>query len=234
MMKGAILDRHIATSPCVGVKLPRSSDHEREENRYLTMDEYHALWSAMDEHFQPLLDTLAGTGIRWGEAEALQVKSLDLAAGTLRVVRAAKYNGAAGTREFGPTKTKKSRRTITLPPQLVDTLDPIIDGRGGEELVFTMARGGQLRHASFHQRYWWTPATTAVPPPRPRIHDLRHSHASWLIAAGVPLPVIQARLGHESITTTIDTYGHLLPEMQAAEIQAAAAVFANRPTAIEG
>jgi integrase len=42
-------------------------------------------------------------------------------------------------------------------------------------------------------------------------HDLRHTHVAWLIAGGAPLPHIQARLGHESITTTIDTYGHLLP-----------------------
>lgn len=44
---------------------------------------------------------------------------------------------------------------------------------------------------------------------RPRVHDLRHTHASRLIEAGVPLPVIQVRLGHESITTTVGTYGHL-------------------------
>lgn len=44
----------------------------------------------------------------------------------------------------------------------------------------------------------------------PRIHDLRHTHTSWLIAGKVPPPVIQARLGHESITTTVDRYGHLL------------------------
>src|SRR5918993_1667416 len=44
-----------------------------------------------------------------------------------------------------------------------------------------------------------------------RFHDLRHTHVAWLIAGGAPLPHIQARLGHESITTTIDTYGHLLP-----------------------
>ena len=43
-----------------------------------------------------------------------------------------------------------------------------------------------------------------------RFHDLRHTHVAWLIAGGAPLPHIQARLGHESITTTIDTYGHLL------------------------
>jgi hypothetical protein len=42
-------------------------------------------------------------------------------------------------------------------------------------------------------------------------HDLRHTHVAWLVAGGAPLPHIQARLGHESITTTIDTYGHLLP-----------------------
>lgn len=46
----------------------------------------------------------------------------------------------------------------------------------------------------------------------PRIHDLRHTHASWLIAAGAPLPDVQARRGHENITTTVDTYGHLLPD----------------------
>src|SRR5829696_10449866 len=44
-----------------------------------------------------------------------------------------------------------------------------------------------------------------------RTHDLRHTHLAWLIAGGAPLPHIQARLGHQSITTTIDTYGHLLP-----------------------
>lgn len=44
-----------------------------------------------------------------------------------------------------------------------------------------------------------------------RFHDLRHTHVAWLVAGGAPLPHIQARLGHESITTTIDTYGRLLP-----------------------
>lgn len=44
---------------------------------------------------------------------------------------------------------------------------------------------------------------------RPRPHDLRHTNASWLIQAGVPLPVIQRHLGHESIQTTVDRYGHL-------------------------
>jgi len=51
---------------------------------------------------------------------------------------------------------------------------------------------------------------------RPRVHDLRHTHASWLIHEGVPLPIIQRRLGHESIQTTVDTYGHIMPDAAAA------------------
>jgi integrase len=58
----------------------------------------------------------------------------------------------------------------------------------------------------------WTPAVKEADlGKRPTIHSLRHSSASWLIAAGLPLPVIQRRLGHEQISTTIDRYGHLAP-----------------------
>src|SRR5690606_12851474 len=84
--------------------------------------------------------------------------------------------------------------------------------------------GGAQRHGHFTSRSWapavrkasdvelceslgLTPLTRV-----PTIHDLRHTHASWLIARGVPLPYIQARLGHESITTTVNTYGHLVAD----------------------
>jgi integrase len=59
---------------------------------------------------------------------------------------------------------------------------------------------------------------------KPRPHDLRHTHVAWLIAANVPLPAIQARLGHESITTTVDRYGHLVQQLDdevAAAVEAA-------------
>ncbi|MFC9229973.1 tyrosine-type recombinase/integrase [Streptomyces decoyicus] len=64
---------------------------------------------------------------------------------------------------------------------------------------------------------------------RPRMHDLRHTHASWLIGGKVPLPVIQARLGHESITTTVDRCGHLLESSDAEVV--AAVEWAMNPTA---
>lgn len=81
-----------------------------------------------------------------------------------------------------------------------------------------------------------------VPPPpcgcpgtllvSPRIHDLRHTHASWLLGAGVPIHVVQARLGHESIQTTVDTYSHLMPDAQQMAASAAALVFTPRPPAL--
>jgi len=68
---------------------------------------------------------------------------------------------------------------------------------------------------------------------RPRIHDLRHTHVSWLIAAGVTPAVIQARLGHESITTTIDRYGHLFPDAQQAAADAASLAFGRIRPALD-
>lgn len=82
--------------------------------------------------------------------------------------------------------------------------------------MFTPPLGSWWRHSSFYDRRW-LPALAAANArglvKRPRIHDLRHTHVAWLIAGHAPLPAIQRRLGHKSITTTIDRYGHLLPEI---------------------
>ena len=78
--------------------------------------------------------------------------------------------------------------------------------------MFTADRGGVVHDGNFRWRIWSKAVEDAKLGKKPRIHDLRHSHASWLIAAGVPLPVIQRRMGHESIQTTVDVYGHLAPD----------------------
>ncbi len=80
--------------------------------------------------------------------------------------------------------------------------------------MFTTRDGRVVHHANFRQRVWLPALERAPGVPRLRIHDLRHTHVAWLIAAGIPLPVIQRRLGHESIKTTVDTYGHLAPDLQ--------------------
>ena len=93
-----------------------------------------------------------------------------------------------------------------------------------------------MRSHGFSRRVWapalertWPSVdengNAVTPALRPRIHDLRHTGASWMIQAGVPLPVIQQHLGHESIQTTVAVYGHLYRHsMEAASDAIAAAL----------
>lgn len=118
--------------------------------------------------------------------------------------------------ELGGPKSPKSRRTVALQRSLTPAIAEQLRGLGVDDLAFQNTKGDPLRSDLFRRMYWLPtmrllldredePYFDQAPTP----HDLRHTHASWLIAAGVPLPVIQARLGHETITTTVDTYGHL-------------------------
>lgn len=178
------------------------------------------------EALPPRYQLLAGAGLRWGEAAALEVRDITLTgerAGTVSVTKAWK-TGESGP-VVGAPKTARSRRTVTLPRALAERIaEHIADapprprGPGGVgDLLLTNAAGRPIRNWVFHG-HTWGPALDALEEAgalRPRIHDLRHTHASWLIAAGVPLMVIQRRLGHESIKTTSDRYGHLADDADA-------------------
>lgn len=225
----AVEKTYLSKNPTKGIRLPRGKEGEAVEMRLLTPAEYADIESRMVEQYRPLLRFLAGTGCRWGEAVALTVADVQLP--NVRIRRALKWS-PDNQRDVGATKTKKSNRTVAIPLDLHDELTALCKGKKKADLVFTASRGGQVQHRTFWSRYW-LPAVEHMDP-RPRIHDLRHSHASWLLGGGVPIHVVQARLGHESIQTTVDTYGHLLPDAQLAASNAAQAVFqARAPKAIQ-
>lgn len=231
MLKMAAQDGKIPRSPTIGVIPPRRTAHETVEHRYLTEDEFWRVLDATPDHWQPLIMMLAGTGMRWGEAAALTVGDIDTKALTVKVTKAEKRDADnPSKRVVGPTKSRKSRRTITLPVEVVDAVRPLLD-RPRTARLFLPPRGGPLRHKTFYVDIWQKTilAKVNLDGQQPRLHDLRHSHVAWLIAAGASLPVIQARLGHEKITTTIDTYGHLLPDVQRAAADAASMVLGKRP-----
>jgi len=232
IFKTAVMDGLIPRSPCVGIKLAARTTHERAEHRYLTHAEFWQLLDQTPPYWQPLVLTLAGTGMRWGEAAALEVGDVDLDTWTVRITKAEKWDSSKAVRLIGPTKTGRSRRTVTLPVEVVDAVRPLIEGRKRTERLFVPPKSDTLRHKTFYTDIWIKRCTVGLEP-RPRIHDLRHSHVAWLIAANKSLPVIQARLGHEKITTTIDTYGHLVPDVQRAAADAASLVLGTRPKAIE-
>lgn len=211
-------------NPCRGMRLPRTTHADR-EHTYLTREEFAELYRLIPAFYQPLVMLLVGTGLRFGEATALRVRDVDLAAREARIVQAWKATNGNG-RRLGPTKTLRSTRTVALPANVCDLIRPFMAGRDPDTFVITNRRGGPVRQAAFW-RGTWRPAVAEFagdeyevdrrtfklvktgPGKHPRVHDLRHTFASWHIQAGTPLPVIQRQLGHESIQTTVDTYGHL-------------------------
>ena len=138
-----------------------------------------------------------------GEATALRPGDIDRAKGTVRITRAWKRTYANGGYELGTPKTKRSIRTVNVPLPVLEKLDYT------GEWLFTNRADRPLRHNGFHERVWAPAVARAGLKPRPRVHDLRHTCASWMVAAGVPLPVVQTHLGHESINTTISLYCHI-------------------------
>jgi integrase len=220
----AVEDGLIGNNPAAGVKIrqvePVSAD------TFLSAGELAILVGAIPIHYQPLVIFLAGTGCRWGEATALTVGDVDLDARVplLRVTKAWQRTGDGST-SLGPPKTRAGIRTVSLSPEVVSVIRPLCDGKRQDALVFTNPSGGRVRGSNFHTLVWQPTLKrlndAGALTKHPRVHDLRHAHASTLVAAGVPLNVVQRRLGHEKITTTVDRYSHLAPDYL--EVSAAAA-----------
>lgn len=231
MLKMAVLDGHLERSPTQGIKLGRRTDHEKVEHRYLTPGEILQVISDTSARYKPLVWTLAGTGMRWGEATALQPGDFDLANRTVRVIRAWKRDREKGF-YIGPVKTGKAKRTIALPSEVIEAVEELVRTRRRTDLLFTNRNGDPVKHQPFYREHWTKSCTKNIAEPRPRIHDLRHSHVAILIAQRTPPPVIQARLGHEKVTTTMDTYGHLYPDLHVAAAEAVSLAFASAPRPI--
>lgn len=205
-LASAVKAGHMSSNPAAGTRLPST---ERPDMVFLTHEDFDQLLAEIPEQWKPLPEFLVNSGARFGEVAALRPSDVNRKAGTVRIARAWKRTYTAGGYELGPPKTKRSRRTISVARELLDRLDYTGEwlftnsGRGAR------SRGGPVRVSNFRANVWWPAIERAKLDPRPRVHDLRHTCASWLIQAGVPLPVIQRRLGHESIQVTVDVYGHL-------------------------
>ena len=205
------LDKIVRT-PARGVKLP-SLRESRSAIRVLTHDEAARLHEAIDPRYRVAVSLGAHAGLRAGEVFGLQVENLDLLRRRLRV--AATLTNLNGSVSLGPPKTEASKRTISISQAFCDELAAHLAeyGTGPEGVVVSSPQGSWIRAASWWQRFW-NPGVEAAGLQRPlRFHDLRHTHASWLIAEGAHAKAIQGRLGHSSIVVTMDVYGHLMPEM---------------------
>jgi integrase len=215
----AVVDEKAPTNPFAGLKLP--DDHGADEMCFLTRDEFRTLHDLAPARYRLLLRTLVESGLRWGEVTALQPRHL---VGDTLVVDQAWKADAHGRMTFpGPPKTKAGRRTVAIPDALADELRILAGGKRASDYLFTSPDGYPLRNGTFHSRVWGPLVDAAEPVigKRPRIHDLRHTQVSWLIADGVDVYRIMQRMGHTSVATTQGTYGHLF-ERDETDVKAAA------------
>ncbi|MDQ1053159.1 integrase [Arthrobacter sp. SORGH_AS 212] len=215
-------------NPCAGIRLPKDAQ-AGDHMRFLTKEEYNALDAVMSPTFRPFFGFLVDTGLRVGEATALAAEDFDLdgPTPTVRVNKAWKED--ENSRYYiGPPKTKRSRRTVPLAGQTVDLVRDLVEA-AEDGLVFRLQRGGVMRSSSI---YWhgWEPAWRKLgvdPGKWARVHDLRHTHASWMIAGGMDLFQLSHRLGHESTRTTDTRYAHLMPSAQKTGAALAASALAR-------
>ena len=183
---------------------------------------------------EALFRLLAMTGMRRGEVVALRWSDVDVAHRRLTVNQSATV--VDGDEVVSTPKTRRSRRVIDLDPETVTLLKQhrarqrellLMVGATAtaSDRVFTNEVGGPLRPASVGQAFRRLVGGAGVPVIR--LHDLRHTHASHLLMAGVNVKVVSERLGHASVSFTLDTYGHVMPGQQAEAAAAAAALLGD-------
>ena len=210
MLTEAVRRRVLLANPAKHCRLPHAPGHVAV---ILSLGELQTLYTAFDPADALAVELTATTGLRAGEVWGLQVH--DLRGSVLRVERALK--DINGHLELGPTKTH-STRDVTLPTAFAARLRAHTVGRRKFAPMFAGPTGARVRHNLWSSRVWRKGVRAAFPPPsypvahrHLRFHDLRHTHASLLLAAGYPATAVAQRLGHASVTTTLNIYAHALP-----------------------
>ncbi len=200
---------HIHTNPFTQLQRGERPKHDDQRpKRILTLDEMNALIAAADtDTFRCLIELLLSTGTRIGEALGLTIQDLDR---THNLIRVEYQLGRDGIRS--PLKTTESRRAIDIPPALTRRLANLAAANGTifkpEALIFASRNGGGLERKTVRNALTRAAKNANLNTPHPTLHDLRHSHASMLIALDVPLTDVQHRLGHRKPDTTLRIYTH--------------------------
>lgn len=219
----------IRTNPCDGIKLPRAI---QAEPIFLSAEEVEQLARATRPPYDILVRLAVATGLRPSELCGLRVGRLNLLQGTLEAAEAVTV--VRGAIEIGPTKSY-ARRTVGVPRSVSDELGVHLAGhRDRDTFVFTAPMGGPLRRDHLYKRIFKPAVLAAGLDPRLRVHDLRHTCASLLIQLGAHPKAIQERLGHSSITVTMDVYGHLFPSIAEALTERLDEVLCTARTATSG
>lgn len=213
-MKAAVYAGILAVNPCSGIVLPTP---EPGHERFLTRGEFDLALANMGEPCRSAAIGLATTGMRFGELAGLHWDQVDMLGGTITVL----LTWDEADRRVKAYPKSKKQRTIPIPTALRGLLEQLWEAdpptrscglehagrrKCASSLVFTAAEGGPLDSGNLRHRQF-APALAAAGIAPARLHDLRHSYASWLVQAGVPLQAVGDLLGHASLATTM-RYAH--------------------------
>jgi integrase len=213
VLRSAVYDRRIASSPCFKIKIPEIPPRSLTN---LTPEQARRLLAACRDEDRAVIAVGLGTGLRQAEALGLCADKVNLLKRELSVERQCITLAHGNTRPYltSQLKTRASRRRLPLPDFVVQALDAHLEAGtlGPDGALFVSSRGNLWRRGSFNESVWKPSLRRANLPEALGFHALRHTFASGLIAENVHPRVIQARLGHASITETMDTYGPLFPD----------------------
>jgi integrase len=237
-LKQAVKWLLLAHNPATQVDLPRAS---RKEMKALSTDEAaRFLTAAKGDRWSALFALALTTGMRPEEYLGLQWNDVDLEKGIVTVQRALVWQRKGGGWAFTAPKTSRSRRSIPIPTSVIYALKAHKRQQAAErlkagaeyqnyDLVFASLEGTPIMTRNLLRRHFKPILKTAKLPTTTRLYDLRHSCATLLLAANEHPKVVSERLGHASITLTLDTYSHVLPSMQqAASDKLERLLFANK------
>jgi integrase len=201
----------IPRNPCNSVRPPADS---RSDVVILGPAEVRDLADAVNPWSRSWIWFAAHSGLRWSEMLGARRRDLDLLRRTVSVrQQIIEVNGRF--LGFGEPKTAAGKRTVDLPAFLCAMIEEQLAERaqpGPDGLVFVNTRGNPPHTSSFASQTWLK-ARRAIGRPDLRWHDLRHTAVALAIAQGAHPKAIQERMGHASITITLDPYGHLFPAL---------------------
>ena len=214
----AVADELIARNPCQvkGAGIERSK-----ERPTVTFAELDALVEAMPERLRLLVLMAAWCGLRRGELLGLQRRDVDPLHGSVRVERAVVHM-TGGQMYVGEPKTAAGRRTVHYPPSMADEVADHLDrfvAPAPDAWLFPGATGNPLPVKALEQA--WTAARRTVGRLDVRLHDLRHTAATWAAISGATTRELMARLGHASPAAAL-RYQHATLDRDRALAQALA------------
>jgi integrase len=209
MYRTAVEDGVAQSNPFLGQRIVPGVPVPRQ---IITREEYRRLLKHIKPHYKPLIRMLAETGIRWGEALGLQPDDIT-PSGLMKIRRTLiEVRRASIPDPFSVTPYTKNYdvRDIQLGTDLHKLILSLPRNKSG--WLFRSAQDHPIGRGYFRLMFW-KPATKAAGVDGLRVHDLRHTHASWLLAGGLDLASTAKRLGHQSVSTTA-RYLHALGDSE--------------------